>query len=449
MITQKNLLNKTAVSQIKILLQKAASERNVIYIHGPVGSGKTTAIQVLCKSYDVLKIDPDSIRKAETSQVLLKDIINSCGIMSWAEILSKGQKKSKKKIVVIDGIDLCEKTIKPFLEAIPEQVIRELQIILISPDPPLRFISSLSFVTTVQFIHPTKEELIDLTKLRNPKLSNEQIEEMIQKSEFDVRQLLTFIDNRLPSNDSKIKDYDLEEKTLGIMEPNRPLDKAFLLAGSEPTVLTWSIFNNYLSQNDLQSKLEKMSVADSVEESQTGSDLQQATDKTCLKNFEKIIDSISMSDTFGEQSWESSDVVSILGCVIPSFYSTGIEPSMYSNIGPSSVCTLKSREEIIITNWLKEPKGEEKFADYLIDKRLHQDKEDKIDFSVPCRLPTASVKVPKGMKIKLTKVQKSKISKALYSKIKVSNIPNSSQKKCSNSKTKKEEVEVNLQWFKF
>ena len=433
-ISQKDLFNKTAVTKVKQLLDRSGT---VIYIYGPIGCGKTTTVEVLCKNWDILKIDPDHIRRAELTEKIIKDLSNSCGNMTWTEILSKGKKTEKKKVVLIDGIDLCERTIRSFLESIPDYVIKEIPIILISSEC-IRGVSNLSFISSVIFNKPSLLELCKLIEKEsndsNLINNRESMEELVNRSEFDTRQLLNLIQNRCPSNASKIRDYDLEEKTLMILGPDYSLDKSFLLGSSEPSVLTGSIFNNYLH---------------SVQGKDQGKDQEQCivalTDKmtisnsdTNLERLSHVMDSISFSDTMpcidGIGSWETTDVVTVFGCVVPSYYSTGLSKLDYSNQTPSTICSLRSKEEIILSNWIKWG-AYEKFVDYIKEKRFYkvtiQNEKKIVDFSLP-----------KGVKIKLTRIQRSKICKM---------IEESLAKKSESENTEKippKETVVNLQWFK-
>lgn len=432
-ISQKDLFNKAAVVKVKQLLESGT----VIYIYGPIGCGKTTTVDVLCKNWNVLKIDPDHIRRSELTEKIIKDMINSCGNMSWTEILSKGKKTEKKKVILIDGIDLCERTIRSFLESIPEYVIKQIPIILISSEY-IRAVSNLSFVSSVLFNKPSLLELCKLIEKESPGMERETMEELVNKSEFDTRQLLNLIQNRCPSNVSKIKDYDLEEKTLILLGDNYSLDRSFLLGTSEPSILTGSVFNNYLhsvkgSNLDLDLDLEnKMKITEDSEPKIYQQDLEKMSN---------VIDSISLSDTIpyidGIGSWETTDVVAVFGCVVPSFYSSGLSKVEYSNQSPSTICSLRTKEEIILSNWIKWG-AYDKFVEYIKEKKLYkitvsQNEKLMVDFSLP-----------KGVKVKLTRVQKSKLTKM---------IEESLEKKKDLESVEKEPIQpketvVNLQWFK-
>lgn len=421
-VTQKDLFNKTAVIKVKELLNSAVK---IIYIHGPIGCGKTTTVEVLCKNYDILKIDPDHLRRADDIEKIIKDLNNITGNMSWTEILSKGKKTEKPKVVLIDGIDLCEKTIRSFLENVHSP--NGVKIILISAEC-IRAVSNLSFVCPVAFNKPSLLELcklierVDSNKDQDPK----SMEELVIQAEFDTRQVLNLIQNRCPSNASKIRDYDLEEKTLMLLSDTYSFDQSFLLGSSEPSVLTASVFNNYLncSGRKLCDQFKELNL---VEQSKLSS----------FDNLVSTIDSVSMSDTFKEfDCWETTNIVSIFGCVMPSYHLDSLSKVNYSNQAPSTACSLRSKEEIILSNWIKWG-AYQKFVDWIKEKRLYKiNDKGKIDFFFPKG-------TDKGIKIKLTKVQKSKIIELLEKSL------SSGPLVISESGTgRPTETVVDLQWFK-
>lgn len=429
-VTQKDLFNKTAVTKVKEILN---SSIRVVYIYGPVGCGKTTTVEVLCKNYDILKIDPDHLRRADLMEKIIKDLNNISGNMSWTEILSKGKKTEKKKIVLIDGIDLCEKTICSFLDK-----ITEVKIILISTEC-IRAVSNLPIVCPVAFNKPSLLELCKLIEKESNdselKKDPKMMEELVIRAEFDTRQVLNLIQNRCPSNVSKIRDYDLEEKTLMLFSDNYSFNKSFLLGSSEPSILTNSVFNNYLNCKNRnyieETTVDTLSSLDNVSKGIDNLKLESDIDI----NLTTVIDSISMADALGGRQldcWETNSVVTTFGCVIPSYHLDSLSKVNYSNQAPSTVCSLRSKEEIILANWIKWG-AFQKFVDWIKEKRLYKiNDKGKIDFFFP-----------KGIKVKLTKVQRSKIIELLEKSLTAKSSSSS-----SSTSTIVKETEVNLQWFK-
>jgi hypothetical protein len=429
-VTQKDLFNKTAVTKVKELLNSAVK---IIYIHGPIGCGKTTTVEVLCKNYDILKIDPDNLRRADDIEKIIKDLNNITGNMSWTEILLKGKKTEKPKVVLIDGIDLCEKTIRSFLENVHSP--NGVKIILISAEC-IRTVSNLSFVCPVAFNKPSLLELcklierVDSNKDQDPK----SMEELVIRAEFDTRQVLNLIQNRCPSNASKIRDYDLEEKTLMILSDTYSFDQSFLLGSSEPSVLTASVFNNYLncSARKLCDQFKELNLV-SHDNLSIYDNLVSHDNLSIYDNLVSTIDSVSMSDTFKEfDCWETTNVISIFGCVMSSYYLGDLSKVNYSNQAPSTICSLRSKEEIILSNWIKWG-AYEKFVNYIKENRLYKiTTNGTIDFTLP-----------KGTKVKLTRVQKTKISKMIEELLE-----KKSDLECIEKELSTKETVVNLQWFK-
>lgn len=210
---------------------------------------------------------------------------------------------------MVDNIELCDKNIFSFVDFIKEIHI---PIILISNAPILRhlFLQDTN-CTFIEFKHPS---LLELTKLvieincnENLNLTKENIKSLIEKSQYDIRQLFhilqqwvtykshssftDFIDNQ----QEKHTDLDLDEKLLYLFNNKYTFDtnNSFNLALTDPIVISHSIYQNYLNAS-----------------SEIDPD---------------IMDNISYSNIisnkiFDEQCWDLYHYYTMSSCVIPSYH---------------------------------------------------------------------------------------------------------------------------------
>lgn len=264
--SQKALFNKIAVQSIRKwvqLVQESSTKRLILCVYGPMGCGKTATLQVLFKPFNVQYIDPDSIRS--TSET----IIHPLGYND------KTIDSTKSNIILIDNIELCEKTIKCFVESIKVDV----PIVLVFNNKKLLDLFSGPNTTIVQFEKPSLLELNKLTQhifsqisqLQHLATQRDFLTAIVYKSDFDLRQLFYLIeqlkmhfiiDKSSPVlNPEKILDLlsikeielDISQKIKYILDPTVPFHfhEVFKHSSSEPVSISNAIFQNYLSLQDI------------------------------------------------------------------------------------------------------------------------------------------------------------------------------------------------------
>jgi len=380
-ILQKDLFNKTIVTKLKTSL-KEIRYPNLIYIWGPIGCGKSETINVLCKSWNITTIDPDRLRKNEEFDQIIKNLIHSRGISAWKCL--KGS-SSKNELFLLDGIQICEKTIRSFVQILIENKL-QITVVMISTKE-IKSISSMETVDNFSFPRPSLLELFRLAFSKRPDLSKDTLEEIVKRSNYDIRQLLVFLKENTVANESIVQDYDLQEKIEMILaDKKRDIDFIYSLGSSEPGILSNSIFSNYLH-----------------------------TKEQPFENWEKIIDSLSLSDLASSgtsiNNWESADIVTTFGCVIPHYYTSELQTENYIGIGSSTgkgTSHYKSYEEIIINKWIKDEKLDN-LVDYIISNNLFTKSSPpvQISFTFPSQL---RIKLPKSMRIKILENIQSKLT---------------------------------------
>jgi hypothetical protein len=377
-ILQKDLFNKTIVAKLKTTLTSGSNEPNLIYIWGPIGCGKSETINVLCKNWNINSIDPDRLRKNEEFDQIIKNLIHSRGVSKWTLGSSSKSKSSGKELILLDGIQICEKTIKAFIQILLEHKL-QITVVMISTQE-IKSINSIENVTTFSFPKPSLLELFRLAFTKRPDLTKDTLEDIVKRSNYDIRQLLVFLNQNTVANESISQDYDLQEKIEMILSDNkRDIDFVYSLGSSEPGILSNGIFSNYLH-----------------------------TKNPHLENLEKIIDSLSLSDLASSgvsiNTWESADIVTTLGCVIPHYYTSVLPRENYTSGSGKGNTHYKSYEEIIINQWVKEEKIDN-IVDYIISNNLYT------------RNSTGECTISFTVRVKLSKSMRTKILENIQSKL--------------------------------
>jgi len=303
--TQKSLFHKDVVNHIRkwiSSLDLSSSKQKILLCCGPVGSGKTVIIDILFKSFNLIKLDTTDIRSDFAQH--LHNIVNY-------DTQTLDFIKSKGNLIFLDNIELCEKYITKFVEYIHGTLKANVPIIMLCNTPKLKdSFASLPNCTTLDVKNPSLLELrklVDDINLRESlKLTNEQILKVIKVSQHDIRQVFNILEqwrlNTLANFDvfykhlqEKPVDIDLNDKVCYLLDASKPIDieMAYTMSSTEPLSISNSIYQNYLL-NDVP-----------------------------LDNLGKIMDSISSSNIiftkiFEEQCWQLYDVYTLHSCVMPS-----------------------------------------------------------------------------------------------------------------------------------
>ena len=329
--TQKALFHKDVVNHIKrwIRMVEDNAEDNkdlkyLLFIHGPIGSSKSVTVECLFKSYNLINID------INTSSDLLKCIVGFKEMtLSNIDKWNSKSNKEKSNVVLVDNLELCDKNIESFIDTIHNKNNVNVPIVLISNNTKYKeiFLNNPK-CTSVEFKKPSLLELTkfitEINKLEKLDLTRENIKLLVEKSEFDIRQLLFMIDqwvltcdlggnfdNFINSLAVKNRDMDLTEK-MGILF-NRDIDyhlkDLFVLASSEPQGLSNSIYQNY--------------IANTSNENLSSND--KLINKKLLDNYSNIMDSICYSNViqneiYENQNWSLYDDYICHSSVIPSYY---------------------------------------------------------------------------------------------------------------------------------
>lgn len=326
--SQKSLFHKNIIAHIrnwiKLIDDLHSSNKPVnklLFLYGPIGSGKTASINVLFKSFNIHKIDVSDLRSSDK----LSDIINS--IPNYNEItlanIDKWNNKNSVKfnILYIDNLEVCDKSILPILDTIHNKYQINIPVVLICNNPKLKEqISPLSNCTILEFNKPSLLELSKLTSDINSKenltLTKDNIKLIIDKSQFDIRQLFFILqqwsyqinsnpdfENFINKLELKHMDIDLYTKLSSIFNSNIPfnLKSDLHTCTAEPLVISHHIFQNY---------------------NHIISNLYPNNKLNFLQYSNNIVDNISSSNLiyqniFEEQNWDLYDFYTMNSCIFP------------------------------------------------------------------------------------------------------------------------------------
>lgn len=335
--SQKALFHKDIVNHIRKWIQlleglyeNNKSVKKILFLHGAVGSGKSVTVECLFKNYNIINIDSDMIRSSDKIRECIESIV-SFDTVSLENMLDT-KKKDKKNILFVDNIELCEKAIDIFVDYVHNKQDINIPVILICNNSKYQEIfSNNDNCTFLEFKKPSLLEMnklsTDINKNEKLNLTKDNIKQMIDKSQWDLRQLLfileqwslinsvddkrdhnTKFDLFLESLDFKQTDSDLTDKLANIFDKNINFDikNIYLLASSEPQTLSCGIYQNYIG-NDKNVQKDAKSSCETFD------------------NFVKIIDTISLSnilnaEIYESQTWELYNDYTYFSTVIPSYY---------------------------------------------------------------------------------------------------------------------------------
>jgi hypothetical protein len=341
--TQKSLFHKDIVSHIRkwIKMLEELSEFNksvkqILFIYGPIGCAKSVTIECLFKAYNLIEIESDNIRLSDKTTDIIDLILNFNDLtLINIEKINHKNKKDKKNILLIDNIESCEKSLENFIQMIHVKYNKNIPIILISNNKRFGdFFTNYSNCNNIEFKKPS---LLELTKLTNDinkqeslHLSKEDIKLLIDKSQFDIRQLLFILEQWTYGNSIQInsenkitftgfiesirlkdQDLDLYDKLMYLFENNNKynLKKTLQISSSEPQIISNSIYQNYIS----------------IYTNNKNSELSPIDNLKVLENYSKIMDSISLSNTihneiYENQNWDLYNNYTFSSCIEPYYY---------------------------------------------------------------------------------------------------------------------------------
>lgn len=275
--SQKSLFHNNNVNSIKKWLQNLTFSdgdyKHILYIHGPIGCGKTTTLDILLKSYNVIQLNSDDLRTNEGVNEALSLCIDFNSIT--LENISKwnhSNRKDKSNIVIMECLEQSDKTIHSFLELLYKDKKINVPVIIVANSKKINevFGKTPNF-TSVLFNKPS---LLEISKLLDEINKNEKLgldkqmkKVLIDFVESDLRQLFQILTQYklikdkqestqsidfhrfLNSFDKKLKDIDLYDTMNYFYNPEIPvdIDYMFVKSSSEPLLLNNSMFYNYLS----------------------------------------------------------------------------------------------------------------------------------------------------------------------------------------------------------
>lgn len=332
--TQKSLFHKDIVNHIRKWIKMiedyaddSKSVKQILFLHGPIGCSKTVTIECLFKGYNLIEIDSDNIRSTDK----IVETIN--GIVGFRELTlaniekwNHKNRREKSNVLFIDNLELCDRGIESFIETLYNKQNVNIPIVLACNSSKYKDIFvNYQNCTFLEFKRPS---LLELTKLSNEICKNEnlgltkdQIKSIIDKSEFDIRQLLYLLEQwsvgKSLSNDFqtfidsiqvKHTDKDLSEKLEFLFNHKHEFNVSdvYTVGISEPIVLSNSIYQNYTSiPFDVT-----LSKADNIK---------------LLENYSEIMESISVSNVihteiYENQNWNLYNDYITHSTVIPSYY---------------------------------------------------------------------------------------------------------------------------------
>lgn len=339
--TQKSLFHKDVVNNIRKWIQNIEYKfetikdvKQIIFLNGPVGCGKSVTVECLFKAYNLINVDSDNLRNADKINDALQQIINFNGItLANIDKWNHKNKKDKNNIVFIDNIELCERGIESFINLIYTRNINVPIILICNTAKYKDIFSSYKNCTFVDFKHPSLLEMskliIDINKEECLNLEKDTIKQIIEKSQNDIRQILfileqwnisktskTSFSKFINTIDFKYTDEDLSKKMDYIFKSKNKFDfnKAYNKFLCEPHVISNNIFQNYVNIT-LDSKSR-------VSETNKTSD---KDDLDILNNMVKVMDNISYSniihnEIYEHQQWQLYDEYINSSCIIPTYY---------------------------------------------------------------------------------------------------------------------------------
>jgi DNA polymerase III delta prime subunit len=332
--TQKSLFHKDITNHIRkwIKMNEELADdgklvKNILFLYGPIGCSKTVTVECLFKGYNLIEIDSDMIRSSEKMTEIFDSLVNFREL-TLANIDKWNHKNNKEKsnIILIDNLELCDKGIESFIEGLYVKRNVNIPIIMICNSIKYKdLFINYSNCTFLEFKKPSLLELsklsCDITKAEKLDLSKDQIKKIIDKSEYDIRQLLFLLEqwslSKTINSDFEIfleniqiknVDIDLLDKMKYLCNYSKPFDfnNHFTMSTSEPLAISNSMYQNYLN-NGFKVSFDKK------------------TNIEYLNNISNVMDNISISnmihnEIYENQNWGLYNTYTSHSSVLPSYY---------------------------------------------------------------------------------------------------------------------------------
>ena len=322
---QKSLFHKDIINHIRkwIKMLETNSEYNlclkqILFLQGPIGCAKSVTVECLFKAYNLIDIDLDNLSSNEKTNDVLNAIVDF-NSLTLENTFTK--KRNKQNIVFIDNIELCERGLDTFVDSIHN--IHNIPIILVCNNLKYKNVfcnNNYKNCTLIEFKKPSLLELnkllSDINETEKLNLTKENNKELIEKSQYDIRQLFFLVeqwylsnnisfDNFIKAVDMKIEDQDLNQKMSYLLDYSKTFDfnKSFTISISEPQVLSNSIYQNYNFIN-----VEKKSDNDLL--------LSRYSDMLCSMSESTIFH----NQIYENQCWDLYNEYTVFSTIIPSYY---------------------------------------------------------------------------------------------------------------------------------
>lgn len=331
--TQKALFHKDIVNHIRKWIKNvedyadnSQSVQQILFLYGPIGCSKSVTVECLFKGYNLYEIDADTIKSNDKIVETIQGLVNFrdktlANIDKW----NQKSRKDKSNMILVDNLELCDKGIENFIDVVYTK--HNINIPMVFVCNSIRYKDIFINYKNCTFLEFKKPSLLELTKLsidivkeEDLDLSKQQIKILIEKSEYDIRQLLFLLEQWYYSKRMKhefnifieniqIKniDKDLNEKMEDVFNYKRRFNfsELFILGSSEPVTMSNSIYQNYI--NSIDKNLNKQ---DSL---------------YVLNNYCKIMDNISISnliynEIYENQNWDLYNNYISHSVVIPGYY---------------------------------------------------------------------------------------------------------------------------------
>lgn len=348
--TQKLLFHKDIVNHIRKWIQlieykyeKIKNVKEILFLNGPVGCGKSVTVECLFKGYNLINIDSDNLRNNDRLNETLQQIVSFNSItLANIDKWNHKNKQGKNNIVFIDNIELCDRGIETFVSLVYARNINVPIILICNTTKYKDIFSSYKNCTFIDFKNVSLLELSklisEINKTECLNLEKDMIKKIIDKSQYDIRQILFILEqwniskgtsvlfsNFLGSIDIKYTDEDLSKKMEYIFKSNNEFNIAKLhnKFSCEPHIISNTIYQNYANIT-----------LDHI--SQT-TEISKKDDLDILINMEKVIDNISYSniihnDVYEHQRWELYNEYIHQSCIIPTYYLQQTNKTIFNNI---------------------------------------------------------------------------------------------------------------------
>lgn len=344
--TQKSLFHKDVVNNIRKWIQTIEYKyetikdvKQILFLNGPVGCGKSVTVECLFKSYNLITIDSDNLRNNDRIHDALQQIISFNSVtLSNIDKWNHKNKKDKNNIVFIDNIELCERGIESFVNLIYTNDINVPIILICNTTKYKDIFSNYKNCTFIDFKNVSLLEISklinDINKQESLNLDKNSIKQIIEKSQNDIRQVLFILEQWnitkdlnisfskfIDTIDLKYTDEDLSTKMEYVFKPKNSFNIAKLhnKFSCEPHLISNTIYQNYpnLTLNNIN--------INQTSETNNFNTISENDSLDILNNMVKAIDNISSSniihnEIYENQNWQLYDDYIHQSCIIPTYY---------------------------------------------------------------------------------------------------------------------------------